>query len=718
MSITFKYKGETFTAQNRSQSEMVIEKALVAEMLSADSFSFLLRGATGNYEQNYRKGDVLEIWNGASQIAEFFIERIKADDANFQFTCTSAVGMLATVHQDGGMLSGETVGDVLPGLMGNYSYVVDPEVAAIQLRGWLPESDCRSALRQICLPYGISIMRTSAGLPHFKFNFPTVAKEISRRDVYSGLKRGDLTPVTQVTVLEHSFYASNAVSEEVLFDNTSTAIAASSDRISFDMPIQATTLRATGSLTIDDSGVNFAVVSGVGVLYGKPYVHTVRAQSASTGVVGEPNEMRFEDAYLVNSLNSYNTLQRLASYYSTAEELDVSIRADGTVRAGDLVRVYDKYRQEWVNGYLQKAVVRFSASTTRADCSVIANWRPDYIGNNYDSYVVIKASDLVGGVWTVPAELQGKRVQVVLFGGLRGGHSGGKGQTPAPVYPGDGTWHYEGNAGGVGGDGGEGAMVYAAEIDLTAASYAVTIGSGGPGGISADGTDVAGDLGGDTTFGSMSSANGAEVSNYINLVDGTLYIEAGDKGQDGGKGGEGGTVNIEMVSYITPDNVWDPYLEGTWDVGEDGEDIGTHSGGAKGTTGWVGQSTGGQGVMSHGKTVGVTAPGGGGGASISANGSAGGNSTSSYNAGVWSYFSGPGGNGAAATTVPAKASFGKCGRGGYGGGGGGLPGKCETQSIEWPRYSYNVNPGTPGQGGLGSQGGTGSDGFVVVYYKA
>lgn len=133
------------------------------------------------------------------------------------------------------------------------------------------------------------------------------------------------------------------------------------------------------------------------------------------------------------------------------------------------------------------------------------------------------------GTWTAPAGVS--RIRFVLVGGGQGGEHGEDGTDADPETGSPGT------AGRNGADG-TGGNVYTNTININnQQQFAITIGEGGRNG----------GLGGDTAFGSYSSANGQNFKGgYADIADGTVYARAAVKNPlagsgDGGKGGKGGS---------------------------------------------------------------------------------------------------------------------------------------------------------------------------------
>ena len=704
--------------------------------------------------------------------AKFFVSSItRTGLQQFKVSCVSAIGLLENARTVGGIYTGETAGNVIASLMsdaGFTDYSVDVALATLPCHGWIPQGSVRDALNQVLFAFGASVLKNPDGSLYIYFiggGNPTVIQDSA---VYIGGNVGNPANVTDVNLYEHFFTQASDNVEEVLFDNT-LGTAASSLIMYFDEPYHS--YRVTGTLTIDSSGANYAIVTGIGLLYGKKYTHTKRLLTQNIRL-GEKNEVNIENATLVSAANSTNCLARLVNYYTNAQEVNLAVIDQNGLKAGDYIQVTDPFNQS-ITGFVQEIDETYS-ETDKADTKIITNWTPSNMGNTYDSYLIVTDDDLSGGVWSVPAALQGKETTIVLFGGASGGQGGEAGASPPLIKRGDrdgytlyeadngyglltaydevgGITNQAGGKGGKGGKGGDSASRTITFNQTLGASHNVTFGVGGAGGtggsVTRDATLTAnyvdptdGAEGGDSTFDSYTTLNGTSFrGTYVNLITGEVLAQAGEDGVDGGDGGDGG--NSMQKSNQATATAWT-----TTGKGANGQSVNGHTGGigASGVSGIQYSRTPSWYIANGGG-------GGGGGASYDANGSAGTAGTNSihsfterteeqgnvdvryYNTGdVYEYFNSEGelssrtfkgakgGDGASATTVPSQPLY-KGGTGGNGGGGGG--GSGAVIGSYW-RYHYTgttdlyYGAGLGGLGGNGGNGGQGSNGFMIIYYKA
>lgn len=729
---------------------------------SSDEMLYIDEGNLLNMEQ----GTDVEVYEGAELRNRFYFESIKArqNDA-FDIHAISGVGLLETQWFMGAFYKTTSVADIIADIIGStLSYTIASRVGNQIITAPIGPMTRRRALSAVLLATGASILKDANGDILIDYNQQSDAATLD--PVAAGGQRLEYSRATSVVVTEHSFYESTNATEEVLFDNTQD-INVTSYTIYFDEPIQS--FRADG-ITLDASGPYFATLTGVGVLYGVKYIHTMRDVSASTGVTGSTNEIRVADCTMITPANSLAVLDRIVNYEANVQLAQVDALVTTEV-AGDLVAFVDPYDGE-ATGYIISMNKTLSGQD-KAQLTIAENWIPSGFGNAYDSFLIVESSDINAGTWTVPAELRGKAVLIHLFSGAQGGQGGAAGGTPGLVHPAgaDGYTLYErdngwglleaydevgalrsqaGGKGGAAGAGGSSAARILAINTTLGSSYSVTLGAGGLGGaggtVTRDALQEAtvtppsdGEYGEDSVFDGQSTAYGSTFGGiYLNLITGEVVATVGDPGTAGGDGGDGG-LSIQVTDQTTS-GLWP-----TVGLGGTGSGVNNNTGGAGGA---------GKAGIQYTRTptlyLAAAGGGGGGGASVDGNGSAGSNGANSrrswteYNEDVGRvdvvYFStgeliytldddgyytaasvsgAKGGAGASATTVPAQAIH-RGGTGGSGGGGGGGNGGVMGSKISSSSSSSETwaGAGLGGLGGNGSQGGQGSDGFFIVYYKA
>lgn len=618
---------------------------------------------------DYTRGTPVQVYKDGVLLREFYLDSITARRGNlFEFSCISAVGLLAERYHLGGVYFGVAAGTIIADIMDTMPYTIEADVSSTVLYGWLPYDTARANLSRVLFATGASLMKDSAGGIVIKYNQPTSSQDVSANTYYD-MESSPVERYGTIRVVEHTFFDSAQQTEAVLFDNTN-SVAADHALIVFEEP-QAS-LRADG-ITINSSGANWAIVTGTGIVYGTAYVHIRRMLEQATGVTSvEVKE--YADNALINRLNSATVMARAVNYYSNAVRHQIATRYSSE-QAGGIV-VFPEISGISKSGYVAVADKQVSG-ITKNYMNVITDWTPTGLGNQYTEYFYITSAP--SGTITIPFEHRGKRALAVLFSGAQGGaggHNGQKGSQASWYEKASGTIDYSKGYGGVGGQGGAGGTgggcgrYLIAEIESLAASYSGAIGAGGAGGSPADynGDESPGDIGGDTVIGSFTTADGVVPEGpYINMLDGTIYGETGGAGLAGRAGGAGGDHITTRTNGSAGENYNTVWLGGAGGLAfRDGDYQGSGAGGG-------------------GAAYGASA------ADVAQDNRNYKQATAGANA-----------------VAPTQASFYRGGNGGNGGGGGG-------GGAHYDNGGNLHTLGSGAAGGAGSVGGQGANGFILVY---
>ena len=711
---TIVYSQWTFTDDDIHSGNMYLAMALMSDALEANTFTATVECADRSII-NFERNTPLTYSYKGQQRGIFYVQSITRDGpTTYTISATSAIGLLIENLHYGGIYTGQTVAEVLPSICGTVPYVIKTNLRDIALYGWLPVASSRDNLSQVLFAIGASIRTDLDGVLHIETLWDGIVGNIGKDRLYSGAQVNYDAKVTQVVVTEHQYMEGG--DEESLFEGT----AAEGDIITFDDPMYDLT---PSGLTILESGANYAKVSaGTGTLTGRKYIHNTREVARAVSQANEPNVITVTDATLVSLVNSVAVAERLVNYYQWSETIESGVVYDGEL-PGNRSNAWHPYDEEVVSGCLESADVNLS-NTLKAEERLLVGYVPPKFEQvvTYDEHELLTGS----GEWTVPEGVT--EVRYVLIQGGQAGYNGANGEsgggggsiirqdsnsvklpdagqtasTSASVSAQGGP----AGDGGTGGNAGSAGKVYQNTMEVTPGQViSYSCGTGGT---------TNGAMGGETTFGTESSASGGVLqAGYADIVTGIIYALPGTSGGDGGNGGSNG-------SY--------------------GEDVGNASGG-RGVSSDSGSESD---TYTYSYMYVVDATGSynhGGAGGGGAGGSAGNTSGDSGKNGRGSSFSflvftdveaeygqirgGSGGDGA---NGAAGETYGSAGSGGGGGGGGGAAGNVSVSvngSVEMLRDvtgAFTVEakavPPIGGGGGQGGAGGAGAAGCIILYYGA
>ena len=654
----------TFLDDDISSGNLYMAVSLMSDSLEANTFTATVECDDREIIDFQRNAPLTYYYKGA-QKGIFYIQSITREGpTTYTISATSAIGLLIEGLHYGGIYTGQTVAQVLPSICGTVPYVVKTSLRDIALYGWLPVATPRDNLSQVLFAIGATVKTDLDGVLHIEGLWDGISGTLPRDSMYQGPSVDYEAKVTQVVVTEHQYIEGGEQTD--LFDGT----AQSGDIITFDEPMY--NLQATG-FTILESGANYAKVSaGSGTLTGNAYVHNTRQVAVDVLEANEPNVVTVTDATLVSLVNSLAVAQRVANYYASYQTINTDAEYRGEM-PGDLLSAWHPYDNEAVSACLESADIYLSGALMASETSLVG-FTPIQAGEEgfVDTLEILTGS----GNWTVPESVTS--IRVVAIGSGQNGTAGEDGVTPdrGPTetkvdsltgatsikrYP------VEGGAGGEPGDPGVGGKIYIEQLSVT------------PGQTFAYNCSASG--GGDSTFGSLSSANGSSSdTGFLEIIHNEVYALPGNPGTAGGSG-SGAVVSENQP----PGSYWTDY-----------DDVP----GSTVTYLGVEYHPGEKGPTNSDNQTYQFLGGYGGGAAAGSNGGD----------GYWS----TGGFGANAIAPAAKTTYGEGGDGGNGGGGGG----SAAESMYTSRTGTPSTPDpVPGSGGSGSAGGLGGPGCVIVYYS-
>lgn len=658
-------------------------------------------------------GAKIIIQRGGTRVGVYYLTSVSQIAAEiYTMQMTSPLGRLEQIGHVGGVYSGKNAEDLITEICGGVSVTVEAPFDTATVTGWLPyvspadESGAQTGtakdnLMQVIFALNASLWADEDGVLHVGNLDRRTVRTFDADSIFlDGYEIEHTKPASQIVLTEHSFVAASG-DASVLFDGSASA----GQRVIFSEPMHS--LTPTGTLTITESGANYAVLgAGTGTLTGVPYLHITRELTETVTVGAATNKVTISDATLVGTLNSAAVMERLKAYYAITQTMKADVLLEWE-RPGNVISILDRFSNSMISATIAAiSPINFS-QTLRGSIEALIGFLPWNEGSYEQQKVVLTGS----GSFVVPAGVT--TLTVVLIGGGGGGAAGADGEDAKPSSDSSQREDY-GNtmvytlgsvpqkpsygAGGTGGTGGEGGKILKVTLSVSNGDvFAFSCGAGGTGGL-VDGTPAA--VGGITEFGAFSTSEGV-ADPYYDPYDQASYGGTGEAGTDGGRGGgfeSDGTV-------IPPPQV--VYRGVTYNPGADGES-------ASGSAGVY--------YREYGNFTANSRGGFGGGAAAGADGEDGADGICAarwYEAVSTSV---AGGNGADAIAQSAQAVYGRGGKGGNGGGGGGSNGGARSRNtVAVPAVHEDgrlyVNAYAPAHGGAGSAGGKGGDGCVIVYYR-
>ena len=682
------YAGKEFSddldaAYRLTTGDCLLETSALSDSLAANTLEFEVDSEDTNLTQ-YVRNDKLEYEYKGRRLGTFYMQSVgRVGASSYRFSAVSAVGLLMGKTHYGGLYTGQTVAEVVADIVAGTGVTV--EIKTIfrdyQLYGWLPIATARDNLAQVLFAIGAYLRTLSNGVLRITSLYSGVSWARDGANCYTGGSVDYGTPVSRVIVTEHSWKEGSETVE--LFDGA----AEQGDIIRFDEPVHD--LKANG-FTVLESNCNYAKVSaGTGTLTGTKYIHSMRDVVRDVGQGINGDDITVKEAYLVSLVNSVGVAERLAEYYAHRETITQDVVWSGE-QPGDIVRTAHPYGGT-AEIFLGSSDLAMSGILKASEEGIVGYIPPAPEDQTYYDYEDI----LIGsGDYVIPDEVYSLTVVCIQAGtGAQAGFDGEPGGGTQLIVTtkeqdAGGSWsdtQADGGEGGQKGAPGAGGKVYRATIDVVPGQVIhYECGTPGVGGAT---NGAVGTAGGETTFGALSSAQGAvSDTGYTDPVSGDVLAKPGTEGVNGAAGGRGGKASSSRGDY-----------------GENGEDVPPNTGGPGGPPyKWKFDDYTSENIRIYGG-------GAGGGAAHGKDGDPGSDSPTAV-----------GGAGASPDAPQTPDKIGAGGNGGHGGGGGGGAGGLFASAeaygpSELPAGIWITKDG--GSAGKGSRGSNGGPGGILVYYQ-
>ena len=435
--------------------------------LTADGYTL-----TGKYTYDIRAtpyGTPVRFYIDSRPAGLYYLSKVdRLERDTFKLSCVSAVGLMDKQRHIGDVYTGKRFDAVLAEIIGEgYDYQIEPDVASLQVYGWLPYGTKRTSLHQLLVAYGVTITKNDAGGMLFTFLKATDSSEIPPERIYNEGSVVYGEEASRVEILEHGFYYLSNVSDEVLFDTRGELV--QNTVVVFKQPIYKDSIYVEegGAMEVLEYGTNYAVVTGSGVLLGKPYVHTTKLIVATNEDAPTEKIVSVEDATLITLANSENCLKRISEYYFHATTVKNSIVIDQE-KTGKRYTFLNPFR-EFTSAFMTN-MSAFTSNVTKAECEFIQDYVPIAQGQSFLRREILKLTE-EGAVWNIPDSVYEKdvpQIRAVLIGA---GYDGNDGETGSDGEEGN---DYDGGLGGLGGKGGaggKGGRILSVTIDASSLAF-------------------------------------------------------------------------------------------------------------------------------------------------------------------------------------------------------------------------------------------------------
>jgi hypothetical protein len=298
--------------------------------------------------------------------AYYLADWSNTSDTLANFTAVSKLGLLDNVAHMGGIYN-TTFALLAAELLAGHEYEIDPALANIPIRGYLPIGTRRTSLQHLCMAAG-AVADCSRSEKIRLFPPPDRPSILIGHDRKFMGSKVTLRPlITAVEVTAYTYTAGNTEKELCR-----EMMAPGGYRLTFDAPMHSCSITGGAVIGQGNNYMDFTVqTAGEVLLTGKEYIvsrSVIRRTAANTPANAEENILKAEQATLVSPSLAESVARRLLSYHSKRNELAFKMRLTGE-RLAD-AGIIENYGNEKVRGNIESLSIDLTGGW-RADAIVV-----------------------------------------------------------------------------------------------------------------------------------------------------------------------------------------------------------------------------------------------------------------------------------------------------------------------------------------------------------
>ena len=333
----------------------VAEISPISECIMSGEFNMLALPAGGSFNIYGANGIFAALQSGQQLAVSARVDEVEEslgiyylDDwsavsgVKINFKYIDIIGMLGKQDCLGGLYSGVLLSTLLTDVfLGTaVTFVIDEQLSATIVTGWIPVTDYRTALQLICFAAGATALVLADGRIYITPLTEDITSSFDASRIFINPRVEKRPEITDVEIMSHTFFEDTGAEETTLLQQT---YLIGSYRIYFSEPVYA--LSCTGA-TIIESDVNYAVLevaaAGEVILVGKIYAVTNQMfrTFSQTPLAGGARTYALVDkcTTVATTVGQYLS-QYVYDYYAHARKVTFSaVRTNE--RVGDIARVY------------------------------------------------------------------------------------------------------------------------------------------------------------------------------------------------------------------------------------------------------------------------------------------------------------------------------------------------------------------------------------------
>lgn len=357
-----------------------------------------------NVEYSFQTQQPISVYFNGNLQSKMFVKQAKrTSKKNWNVQTEDYIGLMDSIPYSGGVFFDANAEDVIDDifLVAKVPYSLDDSFVGKKISGYIPYSNCRNALMQVCFSIGAVVKTSESEVVEIISLDNVVSQTIEKKRIAIGQSYNEKSVVTALELTAH-FYKESQETQE-LYDASKSGIG---ERIfvKFNEPFYDLSI-SLGEII--ESGANYAVINAESgcVLVGKKYQHTTVTKKKTNPIVSSSdieNVVSISSATLVSGNNVDTLLDSCYNYVVNSKDIKTKIidgkhtNGIGIVKYGNNKYGSIKYGEE------KNGVVTHDNPTMVGDLVTI----PVEFYGLVSARIVSQKFSLVGGIIVKDSELR------------------------------------------------------------------------------------------------------------------------------------------------------------------------------------------------------------------------------------------------------------------------------------------------------------------------
>lgn len=278
-------------------------------------------------EYSFKNRQPVSIYFNQNLLATNFVKSAKRTSKKvWNIQTEDYIGLMESISYQGGIYADEDADQIIADIfaVAKIPYSLDDEFVGVKVSGYIPYTNCRNALMQVCFAIG-AVVDTSADdkVRIFKLS-NEISQQIEPRRVLQGQSSGEKSVVTAVELTAHFYKESQEI--KTAYESSKSGIG-DNIFVKFGEPLHDLQI-VNGEIV--SCGTNFAVITAFEncVLSGAKYEHTMLTKIKNNPLISKTdidNVVSISSATLVSQNNVDNLLNICYNYIVNSQDLRAKI---------------------------------------------------------------------------------------------------------------------------------------------------------------------------------------------------------------------------------------------------------------------------------------------------------------------------------------------------------------------------------------------------------